>query len=75
MPGESVVVALTNLKGQQSTVVVHDLSGAVVFEQSLVPAGNKDQLVLNLGQRVTAGIYLVTVTTGEQRLTNRLVVR
>ena len=74
--GDQLYLTLNDLPAADLTVNVdiHDLIGQRVATHTLVAQGGLLNTVIDLEGRLSGGMYLVTITAGDQHFTERLVI-
>ena len=75
--GMSITLSLSDLdpRVEQAGITLFDAFGKLVHHEVIALAAGKARAELNLEKTLTAGIYLVSVTTGDEQRTERLVVQ
>ncbi|MBL0043755.1 MAG: T9SS type A sorting domain-containing protein [Flavobacteriales bacterium] len=75
--GMSINLSLTDLdpRVEQAGITLFDAFGKLVHHEVIALAAGNARTELNLEKTLTAGIYLVSVTTGDEQRTERLVVQ
>ena len=75
--GDQLYVTVDHLDGQVSmaTVDIFDMVGKKVATRSIPVNGTTLNTVIELNGSVANGMYLVNVTTGDQTMTQRLVIQ
>ncbi|MBK9761045.1 MAG: T9SS type A sorting domain-containing protein [Flavobacteriales bacterium] len=75
--GMSITLSLSDLdpRIEQAGITLFDAFGKLVHHEVIALAAGNARTELNLEKTLTAGIYLVSVTTGDEQRTERLVVQ
>lgn len=74
--GQSVTISMPALQNTQNvSVEIYDIAGKQVYAEGLGNRNGQVYKVINFDGKLEKGVYLVTVTSGEQRYTQRMVVK
>ncbi len=75
--GDQLFLSLNGLKDEARTIQldIHDTYGKRVITRSMAPAGGSLNTSLDLRNELAAGMYVITITAGEQVFSERLLIQ
>ncbi|MBI4930081.1 MAG: T9SS type A sorting domain-containing protein [Bacteroidetes bacterium] len=69
-----LIITLSNSKEKESVVAIKDILGRVCYSQKVIPVSDNETIRINLDEKFSSGVYMVTALSAEKISEQKIII-